>query len=391
MAATDAIASLDALDRSLLHVFVAGPGQGEGIAVALPGRGWLLVDGCRTAQERPGRDLPLGRILERWRAGAGEPVCAMVLSHPHLDHAEGIAELVERLEPDRVCVAGSRAPGVDLLTEARLWRQRLRDAGTTEQSRRISVVLGAIRAFEAIDRRRPGALLVAHDGVKIPAAGSPASIEVRAPDDTACQSFFHRKGLEGRLPARANRISLVVEVSFGETRLVLGGDLPWKENGTVLARGWGLVMERHRGLAAHHGLKVPHHGSTEALHPDLVAPATRRRTWLVTPFNSSSLPSLARSDGLDLLLEAEPSVLLTALPASKHVQTAHAGTGRVTLADIASRTDAVRQGRSFLVGALDHRPGTALGPLDPVWCVAFDDAGRVRGRWRGPAAIEVVR
>ena len=58
------IAALGAsLDRSLLHVFVAGPGYGEGIAIALPGQGWLLLDGCETTHGK----LPLVAILERWR------------------------------------------------------------------------------------------------------------------------------------------------------------------------------------------------------------------------------------------------------------------------------------------------------------------------------------
>ena len=57
---------LEALDRNLLYVMVAGPGFGEGVAVALPERGWILVDGCRV--DGPvGEDLPLAAIVERFR------------------------------------------------------------------------------------------------------------------------------------------------------------------------------------------------------------------------------------------------------------------------------------------------------------------------------------
>ena len=40
------------LSRDLLYVFVAGPGYGEGIAVAFPERGWLMVDGCQVVDGR---------------------------------------------------------------------------------------------------------------------------------------------------------------------------------------------------------------------------------------------------------------------------------------------------------------------------------------------------
>lgn len=87
---TGTLESLSALDRSLLHVFVAGPGYGEGIAAALPGSGWVLLDGCRVSRGR----LPLLEILNRWRL-PGEPIEAFLLTHPHTDHAFGVRDLLE--------------------------------------------------------------------------------------------------------------------------------------------------------------------------------------------------------------------------------------------------------------------------------------------------------
>jgi glyoxylase-like metal-dependent hydrolase (beta-lactamase superfamily II) len=90
------------LDRSLIHVFVAGPGYGEGIAVALPDRGWLVLDGCRISNGR----LPLLAILEQWRSG-DEPVDALLLTHPHSDHAFGIREVIETTAPRHLGVTTS--------------------------------------------------------------------------------------------------------------------------------------------------------------------------------------------------------------------------------------------------------------------------------------------
>jgi hypothetical protein len=82
---------------------------------------------------------------------------------------------------------------------------------------------------------------------------------------------------------RANHLSTVVEVVFGATRLVLGGDLPTLESNstTRVPAGWDLVMDRHPSLGAHHGLKLPHHGSAEAHHESLHRPrqAQQNRAW----------------------------------------------------------------------------------------------------------------
>lgn len=62
-----------ALGGNDLAVFVAGPGLGEGVAVALPGGGWLLIDGCR-AGGAVGDDAPLLAIWKTWRRDAGDSV-----------------------------------------------------------------------------------------------------------------------------------------------------------------------------------------------------------------------------------------------------------------------------------------------------------------------------
>ncbi|TVQ88165.1 MAG: hypothetical protein EA397_17370 [Deltaproteobacteria bacterium] len=60
---------LEQLDRSLLHVFVAGPGTGEGIAIALPGPdlGWILIDGCRCTPDPSDEELSVRWVLRKFR------------------------------------------------------------------------------------------------------------------------------------------------------------------------------------------------------------------------------------------------------------------------------------------------------------------------------------
>lgn len=69
----------DEIDRSKLNFFLAGPGRGEGLALALPQPvgGWIFVDGCKTAAG----EFPLQRIWERYRVD-GERVITTLQRQP---------------------------------------------------------------------------------------------------------------------------------------------------------------------------------------------------------------------------------------------------------------------------------------------------------------------
>lgn len=378
---------LKQLKREWLHVFVAGPGQGEGIAIALPEQGWLLVDGCTAGDGR----FPLEVILEHWRAHADDPVQAMVLTHPHQDHVEGIAELIEALKPEWVAVTAGDSPGKTLLQVASTLT-RARPGENTQTQLLAKKVVAALAAIEGWEEAHPGRLLGLLDGQPL-LTRADVQVKARAPDQTGLESFLRSKGLARRLQNDANHVSLVLELSFGALRLVLTGDLPYlKSKGRRLVpTGWQAVSARHPHLGDHHGLKVPHHGSPEAMHPGwMTARGGHSRAWLVTPFNSSDLPHLTRLEGLPTLLNHEPEVLLTAIPASKYVQAAQPAGGFVRLAQLVDRQAGQKAGGSFLSGGTVINSGSAVGALDPVWCVAFDQTGAIQGRWHGRAALAVT-
>ncbi|MGO9834299.1 MAG: hypothetical protein ACLP1X_08795, partial [Polyangiaceae bacterium] len=104
-----ALADLATLDRRFLHLFVAGPGEGEGLAIALPGAGWVLVDGCRSVYEKQPDGLPLEQILATF-SNEAEAVELMVLTHPHRDHFHGFAEMLEARPPKAVAIVGIDGP-----------------------------------------------------------------------------------------------------------------------------------------------------------------------------------------------------------------------------------------------------------------------------------------
>lgn len=383
MSGADDLDSLGALDRELLHVFVAGPGKGEGIAIALPGEGWILVDGCTTDTG----EIPLESVVTRWRSRDDEPVVAMVLTHPHEDHVFGFAELVTALEPVLIAVAGCGPgkPNLRTAMDAQVTRAR---AGGSDRVREGSV-LGALIAIERWEELHPGAVVPLGDGAVLNVSPSFATVVARAPDLTALQAFLADPNLR-----HANHFSIVLEVEYGTARVVLTGDLPRYLTGTTtpIPTGWDSVAANHPQLGSHAVLKVPHHGSAEAMHPALMPPAASgSRAWPVTPYNSSKLPRVADLEGMPRLLSWQPSILLTAVPASRSLQSKTPSPGVVQFAQLVSRVVKQPTGVAFLDSAgVDVTPGDAGEPLDPVWCVAVDRSSNVVGRWRGRSALEIV-
>ncbi len=374
--AAEPLDALQALDRTKLHVFVAGPGEGEGIAVALPESGWVIVDGCVSSRE----GKPLLAILDRWRR-VDERVVAFVLTHPHEDHAKGVVELLERFPPTHIAITRPLLP---------------RDTGspataTALLARRVNAALAAV---ELTLRERGARLIDLLESATLPLGSPRVAVRVRAPHEAAVRAFFREPGVARRVREAANDISGVLEVTFGDTRVVLAGDLPRFHTGTTkrVPAGWDRVLSARPQLGQHAMLKVPHHGSEAAFHPELMTSGGReRRAWCVTPFSRCGLPSVVSMAGLPRLLDRDPQVHLTAPPLSKEVQAAAAQRGRARLSQLADRLARTPIGVPFLDnGGIEVTPRSALRPLDAVWCFACDDRNAVVGRWRGVAALEVT-
>jgi hypothetical protein len=362
------------LDRSLLHVFVAGPGYGEGIAVALPHSGWLVLDGCRVSTGR----LPILAILDRWRSPA-EPVEALLLTHPHTDHAFGIRETIETAAPRRIGVTTSPvSPALIFASvEAEL---AAASPGSLDQLRRRTVfdaMLAVRRRFDAA----PADLIALVDGAQVPLTHRGVTAFVRAPD----AALVHDR-LTGGHRGDPNELSAVVELAFGATRIVLGSDLPTVDaRRVVLDAGWDGVLRRHPHLGSHHGLKIPHHGSPAAFHAELMT-SGRGRTWWLSPFNRGKRLPPTDSGGVPRLVALNGEVSLTATPRARAAQPIHAAPAVVPLAELSSL---FAVGSQMAAGAFSVTPPD-VEPLDPIWCGAFDDQGALRGAWRGNRAFSVV-
>jgi hypothetical protein len=166
---------------------------------------------------------------------------------------------------------------------------------------------------------------------------------------------------------------------------VLGSDLPTLDShGAVLPAGWDAVLQRHPHLGDHLGLKVPHHGSPAAFHADLM-PRGAGRTWWISPFNRGWRLPPTDPDGVPRLVALNGAVSLTATPRPRASQPWHTDPAVVPVADLPALFAASSAGP----GGFSITPPN-VGPLEPVWCGAFDDRGALRAAWRGPRAFTVV-
>jgi hypothetical protein len=370
----------DALDRDRLHLFVAGPGPGEGLALALPRPelGWIFVDGCKSNKN----EYPLHEIWKDYRLD-GEPTLGIVLTHPHKDHYEGMVRLIDLASPRWLaCVATHH--------QARAEVRALRDDPVVQDypgllSGSVKDVLSRIQ--HEWDWNGTGRVLLRAGG-SLPLGRTDVTIEVVAPDPDGTRAFFRDPDLAELLRARANELSAVLHVRFGATRLVLGGDLPERDHGAGPRTGWTKVLLSCPGLPGSLVLKIPHHGSDGARHPDMVkfGVAPGGACWVLTPFlggRERPLPRFDRGRGVDALLDGINEVRLTSLPK-----------GWTTKAPL----DAV-----VPISAIEPPPAIAVPgarfkslagltkgkPLDAVWVFAVDDKNRRTALHRGDRALTI--
>ncbi len=198
-------------------------GQGAATLLELPGGHNILVDGGTAGAEDfdPGAEL-IGPYLNYRNLDHLE---AIVVSHDHADHYNGLGYMVRHFHPETLWLNGSAnlSPGL----------------------------AGIVAAASAAGCR-----------VRVPAAGETLLTTPKA--RLICLSDFH---LENEPRHQENGRSLVLELDSGGHRLLLPGDIMAEEGEELLAAG----KIRPCDL-----LLAPHHGSdgsatlalTQACHPD---------------------------------------------------------------------------------------------------------------------------
>jgi len=204
-------------------------GQGDACVVELPRGRVMVVDGGGSFDPKfdPGQQVVAPFL---WRRGIRR-IDLIVLSHPHPDHANGLASLVEQFEVGELWTNGQ----------------------PTAQPGTVALLAAAARRHVLVGAPRP-----------IDLGG--AAVAARWPYD--------ERGLFGTDAARGeNDNSLVVDVAWGGRHILFAGDLEAEGEAALLARaGPSLTADV---------VKVPHHGSKTSSTAPFVA-ATHPRIAVIS-------------------------------------------------------------------------------------------------------------
>lgn len=214
--------------RGVLRVDIIDVGQGSSALIRFSGGQTMLVD----AGGYPGGSYDIGsQVLAPflWHETI-KKLDYVVLSHYHPDHALGLFFILEHFRVGEFWTA--QTGGND--TEATLIMHRLNQTASNQKI--------AIRAFPSLFK-----------SVTI----GPATVRLLHPT---------RDFLDNGSPKNLNELSLVLEISFGNTRVILPGDIDARVEKTIIP---------HLGANMQTLLVAAHHGSShstckeflDALHP----------------------------------------------------------------------------------------------------------------------------
>ena len=280
---------LPALAVDDLHVFVFGPGTGELVAVRAPPDDWLIVDGCGVGRTRYGPAL-----LAHYRVSPR----LIALTHPHRDHAAGVADVVDTFTQG----PANTWPKIGLLWPAPRDRVSMRDLQAYFAG---GVVEDALSAIRDRWRRHPDSQWTLEVGSSTRLGE--ATIIVVSPEREAKRAAWKAWQRDGSYDP--NQIATVLDVSWNGHHVILGSDLVEQPG-----RGWTVAQSR---CGAPSATKVPHHGSTNALHASWIRGGPH---LAVTPFASSNLPRFDTAGGIARMLAAVHTVHLTGLPRAYSAQ-----------------------------------------------------------------------
>jgi beta-lactamase superfamily II metal-dependent hydrolase len=357
------VSELPELPPDQLSVVVFGPGFGESIVVYAPPGEWLIVDSLVDPADSSPVDPansanPAIRLLHEHRA---EPA-ALLLTHPHEDHAAGFDVLVERWAGSKIGYLSEHiSPSGDRLIDQDF--ERSLRTGLAEHA--ASAVLDAWD--RSPDRKwdlLPGSTIDLGQ----------ATVTVLGPSKRALKRATARKKVD------ANTLSVPLAIDWCGTRVVLGADLPATE--------WQQIVNdlQRANPGDHHALKIPHHGSKAAQHELLADPLDgRERCWVLSPWKlaGGTLPRFEKDEGVDLMLRRSPEIHLTTLP---FVTSLPHGISRASRAEIAETTSRNRFGAEDMV-LLNHAPPVTS---EEAWvAVSYAANGGLSTRVAGSASLTV--
>lgn len=278
-----------------IEISLFGPGYGECCLVHLGSNDWLVVDSCK--DQRSGTNPALD-YLDRIGVDPAERVKLIVASHAHDDHIAGLSGIVDRCESAEFWTSAA-------LTKDQFFSLLEADEEVSAVSRHSAYaefrkITDILRVRAGRRSRYPAYNWAIADRPLYRRLGDKDSPEARitslSPSDEAVTRslsyFASQVPMPGEQPVRVaitdpNTLTCALWAEIGGVCILLGGDL---ENGPGQRCGWNAVIGspfRPSQLAS--VIKVPHHGSSNAHHPEVWGQMlTEEPLAILTPWRNGS-------------------------------------------------------------------------------------------------------
>ncbi len=264
---------LSSTDPSLLEVHLLGGSKGESVVIKLPDDQWGVVDCYTDAVAEPDKN-PTIQFL---RSRSVEKLLFVCLTHAHDDHFLGMAKLIEEFKPAEFWRFGCLSPPhISKLMQYNALRAReVEGAKKAELTRSMKELFNVLKISEKGHKDNsilPNPLTSLKTPYPLPRDNAKGfKIECLAPSGPQVakyhQAILECIGADEKIAkplnhSDHNEVSVVLKITYGDTAVILGGDLEkagWEE----VVREYGEV--NLKALA----VKVSHHGSENGYCADL--------------------------------------------------------------------------------------------------------------------------
>lgn len=305
------------IDAPSLEIHVLGGSKGESIVLKLPDGEWGVVDCYSESTVDPDAN-PTTLFL---RSRGVKRLLFVCLTHPHDDHFLGMVKLVEEFQPREFWRFGCLAPELiaKLLQYNELKAKKAKGEKRRELTRSTTELFDLFTMIKTAATNR--SMQVSRLGSRktvypfprdLP---SPFAIECLSPTGPQVEKYEGAilecigpdDKIGNELPrSEHNDVSVVLKITYGDTVVVLGGDL---EEG-----GWNAVVGEYgaANLDAT-AVKVSHHGSENGYSKNLWNhfALTGRPIAVIAPRHRYKLPKPA---ALAHIFENAETILTTCQP-----------------------------------------------------------------------------
>lgn len=370
-----------------IELHVIGGKEGESIVLKLPDGEWGVID-CYTPSLSDPAANPTFALLQ---SKGVTRLRFLGLTHAHRDHYRGMAGLLERFTVQEFWLFGALSTPELKEMLARLVQSQVEALNhpTSGDAEDVDELVRLLDEVHARARKRTTRLMTYSLNTRLLESGDSGDFSVTAigPSGRSTGAYHEslrrcfevknsRVLLREKLPkVDQNKASGAFIVEFGNTRIVLGGDME--------TDGWIDAVNFYgaQGRLASIVVKASHHGSTNGYSPNSwehLSP-NRLATAVVTAYAKSGLPSV---EGLRHIAAHVSQTLVT----SRSCVPSALQTVDVPLTLTTDSADALLALRAVF---------SALPSLDQskrqgICSFVFDDAGHFKVQCQGDAAVLAV-